>query len=141
MRFVFVDRIVAAEPLRRIDTLKNVSATEDVFADHFPGYPVFPGALVVQTHRDPLESIPSLASMSRTRKPSSSDVGPSRATRGLGPDVILSEVEGPARQQFASTCVRCVIHSVWLDRFCVVSDEPDRTSQPAIVIGLERSTI
>ena len=60
MRFVFVDRIVAAEPLRRIDTLKNVSATEDVFADHFPGYPVFPGALVVQTHRDPLESIPFL---------------------------------------------------------------------------------
>jgi 3-hydroxyacyl-[acyl-carrier-protein] dehydratase len=44
MRFVFVDRVVSAEPRRSIETLKNVSAAEDVFADHFPGYPVFPGA-------------------------------------------------------------------------------------------------
>ena len=56
MRFAFVDRIVAAEPLRRIDTLKNVSATEDVFADHFPGYPVFPGALVVEAFAQVFES-------------------------------------------------------------------------------------
>ena len=48
MRFVFVDRIVSAEPRRHIETLKNVSAAEDVFTDHFPGYPVYPGALVVE---------------------------------------------------------------------------------------------
>lgn len=48
MRFVFVDRIVSAEPRHHIETLKNVSATEDVFTDHFPGYPVYPGALVVE---------------------------------------------------------------------------------------------
>ena len=49
MRFVFVDRIIALDPGRTIEILKNVSATEDVFDDHFPGYPILPGALVVET--------------------------------------------------------------------------------------------
>ena len=48
MRFVFIDRLVSAEARRHIETLKNVSAAEDVFTDHFPGYPVYPGALVVE---------------------------------------------------------------------------------------------
>ena len=48
MRFVFVDRIVAIEPHRWIETSKRVSGLDDVFVDHFPGYPVLPGALVVE---------------------------------------------------------------------------------------------
>jgi 3-hydroxyacyl-[acyl-carrier-protein] dehydratase len=49
MRFVFVDRVIALEPGRTIEILKNVSATEDMFEDHFPGHPILPGALVVET--------------------------------------------------------------------------------------------
>ena len=49
MRFVFVDRITAMDSGRAIETLKNVTATEDVFDDHFPGYPILPGALIVET--------------------------------------------------------------------------------------------
>jgi 3-hydroxyacyl-[acyl-carrier-protein] dehydratase len=49
VRFLFVDRIIALDPGRTIETLKNVSATEDVFDDHFPGYPILPGALVVES--------------------------------------------------------------------------------------------
>jgi hypothetical protein len=48
VRFLFVDRIVTLEPGRSIETLKNVSTSEDVFEDHFPGYPILPGAMVVE---------------------------------------------------------------------------------------------
>jgi 3-hydroxyacyl-[acyl-carrier-protein] dehydratase len=48
MRFVFVDRIVKLDVPRRIETSKHVSGLDDVFADHLPGYPVLPGALVVE---------------------------------------------------------------------------------------------
>src|SRR3972149_3980793 len=48
MRFVFVDRVLDLEPGRAIETIKSVSASEDVFADHFPGFPILPGALVVE---------------------------------------------------------------------------------------------
>jgi 3-hydroxyacyl-[acyl-carrier-protein] dehydratase len=49
MRFRFVDRIISFDSGRSIETLKNVANTEDIFDDHFPGYPILPGALVVET--------------------------------------------------------------------------------------------
>jgi 3-hydroxyacyl-[acyl-carrier-protein] dehydratase len=48
VRWVLVDRIVRLAPGEAIEVVKNVAASEDVFADHFPGCPVFPGALMVE---------------------------------------------------------------------------------------------
>src|SRR5437867_4039996 len=49
MRFHLVDRILEVEPGRRIRTVKNLALNEEYLADHFPGFPVMPGVLMLQT--------------------------------------------------------------------------------------------
>jgi 3-hydroxyacyl-[acyl-carrier-protein] dehydratase len=49
MRFNLVDRILEVEPGRRICILKHLTLGEEYLADHFPGFPVMPGVLMLQT--------------------------------------------------------------------------------------------
>lgn len=49
MRYVLLDRITALEPPKRALGIKCVSLSDDVFADHFPGHPVMPGALTLES--------------------------------------------------------------------------------------------
>lgn len=48
MRFLFIDRIVELEPGRSIKAEHHISADEDFFRDHFPGFPVVPGVLLTE---------------------------------------------------------------------------------------------
>jgi 3-hydroxyacyl-[acyl-carrier-protein] dehydratase len=49
MRFNLIDRIVAVEPGRSLQAVKNLTLGEEYLADHFPAFPVMPGVLMLET--------------------------------------------------------------------------------------------
>jgi 3-hydroxymyristoyl/3-hydroxydecanoyl-(acyl carrier protein) dehydratase len=49
MRFILIDHIDSLEPARRITGYKQIDLNEDYFADHFPGFPVVPGVLALES--------------------------------------------------------------------------------------------
>lgn len=48
MRFILVDRILELEPGKRVKATKRLPADEELFRDHFPGFPVVPGVLLTE---------------------------------------------------------------------------------------------
>ena len=48
MRWIWIDRFVEFDSGRSARAVKNLSLAEDHFADHFPGYPVMPAALMLE---------------------------------------------------------------------------------------------
>jgi 3-hydroxyacyl-[acyl-carrier-protein] dehydratase len=48
MRWIWIDRFLEFEPGKSAKAVKNLSTAEDVFVDHFPGYPVMPGSLILE---------------------------------------------------------------------------------------------
>ncbi|PLX30914.1 MAG: 3-hydroxyacyl-[acyl-carrier-protein] dehydratase FabZ [Ignavibacteria bacterium] len=48
MRYLLIDRILHLKKNASIRALKNVALGEDVYADHFFGFPVMPGAMQIE---------------------------------------------------------------------------------------------
>jgi len=47
--FLLVDRILEMEPGKRVVGIKNVTYNEPFFPGHFPGRPIMPGVLIVES--------------------------------------------------------------------------------------------
>jgi len=48
MRWIWIDRFIEFHPGKSAKALKSLSLAEDFFRDHFPGFPVMPGSLMLE---------------------------------------------------------------------------------------------
>lgn len=48
MRFVLIDRITEVSRGESLTAVKNLSLAEEYLSDHFPGFPVMPGVLMLE---------------------------------------------------------------------------------------------
>ena len=48
MRFIFVDRVVSLVRNERITALRQLTAAEEIFQQHFPGNPMLPASLIIE---------------------------------------------------------------------------------------------
>ncbi len=48
MRYFFIDRILEYKEGKSVTAIKNITLSDDIFTDHFPDMPIFPGAYIIE---------------------------------------------------------------------------------------------
>lgn len=48
MRFYLVDKVTRICPGKYVEGVKCVSLSDDIFNEHFPGCPIFPGSMMIE---------------------------------------------------------------------------------------------
>jgi 3-hydroxyacyl-[acyl-carrier-protein] dehydratase len=95
--FLLVDRVLDYSVGERLRALKNVTINEPFFQGHFPGHPVMPGVLIIESLA---QACGLLVQMSRQHDPNARalyylvKVDKAKFTRIVGPgDQLILEVE------------------------------------------------
>jgi len=103
MRFIFVDEILDLAPGDHILASKTMRAEEDVFRDHFPGFPVVPGVLLTEMMAQTAGKC-----LDAERKPRGKAMlvgitkASFRAWMNPGETAVISAVIGSSRDQYAT---------------------------------------
>ncbi|OGV25997.1 MAG: 3-hydroxyacyl-[acyl-carrier-protein] dehydratase FabZ [Legionellales bacterium RIFCSPHIGHO2_12_FULL_37_14] len=64
--FILVDRIISYAPFEYLTAIKNVTINEPFFQGHFPGNPIMPGVIMIESLA---QASALLSSLSRSPKP------------------------------------------------------------------------
>lgn len=48
MRYFLIDKVTVLSVGERVCGIKNVTLSDDILHDHFPDYPIMPGALIIE---------------------------------------------------------------------------------------------
>lgn len=90
--FLLVDRVLEAEPGKRIKALKNVTINEGFFQGHYPGHPIMPGVLTVEAMAQALGAL--MMEPGSTKLPFFSTVDNVKFRRPVKPgDQVIFDVE------------------------------------------------
>ncbi len=144
MRFVLLDRVLELEPGKRITAAKNLTLAEEYLADHFPGFPVMPGVMMLQAmteagawlvraSEDFAHSVITLREARNVKYGSFVEPGQtlvvSAELLGWEPRLVKLKVQGTV-EGTANVSARLV-----LERYNLATERPDRAEADAVLIG------
>lgn len=143
MRFVLIDRILELEPGSRIVAQKNLSLAEEYLADHFPGFPVMPGVLmleamteagawIVRSGEDFAHSIVTLKSARNVKYGNFVEPGQSLIVEATltGQDERECKIKAEGHIDGA----RAVSARLVLERYNLADEKPERAEADAVVV-------